>query len=152
MTWSQCGDAREQVCPTDGVKVAPDPPTPGTDFRVSITCLAKEETMQGEAKLEIFVGPIKFDTESEDYCKLIPCPARKGLRTTTVQHEIPKIAPHGTPITLHSEIHGVDKLGHDEVISCTVIHFNIGDEAAGSKDGNWTSLPRKTADVNRTQA
>jgi hypothetical protein len=37
---------------------------------LQIFCEAKSETTGGKIEAGVFVGPIKIDTETEDYCKV----------------------------------------------------------------------------------
>lgn len=49
------------------------------------------------------------------------CPAPAGRRLSEIVHVVPKEAPKGTAVTIHTEAKDEDK-----VIWCNVIHFTLG--------------------------
>ena len=142
-------------------------------------CTATEETQAGDIKVDVFVGPIKIETECTlycngtctaqsaetrpppslslvrsgaaatfphvlvvisrplpfpwcgpwlrthpdiDYCDEIRCPAPPGKRVVDTEHEVPRIAPVGTAITVRSEITD----NKDRAISCMTVSFTLG--------------------------
>ena len=57
-----------------------------------------------------------------DYCDEIRCPAPLGKRVVDTEHDVPRIAPVGTAITVRSEI----KDNKDRAISCMTVSFTLG--------------------------
>mmetsp|Transcript_128684 Transcript_128684/g.181497 ORF Transcript_128684/g.181497 Transcript_128684/m.181497 type:complete len:154 (-) Transcript_128684:140-601(-) len=121
MEWSNCGDNSTQICPTTSATLSPDPPHPGSSMKITLNCEASKETTGGEVEAQVFLGPIKVDTEKENYCDVVTCPAPAGRRSGGMTHALPASTPKGTAITIHSE--ATDTSG--ATIFCTVIHFTV---------------------------